>query len=295
MEYVPAKSIVHPVKYKGEWFGHEYNMNIYRGCSHGCIYCDSRSDCYHIDDFSDVRAKENALEIIERDLRGRKKKGVVGTGAMSDPYNPMEEKAKLTRGAMILLNRHKFGASITTKSKLVTRDIDIFKKIAKHSPMTVSITITTFDDVLCKKLEPNVSLSSERFEALRELSENGIYAGILMMPILPFINDTEENIISIVRKAHECGAKFIFPFFGMTTRDGQRETYLKEIEKIDPNAKRRHVSMYSNSYECPSPEHSLLRKAFRDECDALGIVYEMKRIIESYVKQKGQRTLRDFF
>ena len=295
MQYVSAKTIVRPVKHGSSWFGHNYNMNIYRGCSHGCIYCDSRSDCYCIEGFDEVRAKEDCLNVIENDLKRKRNKGVVGTGAMSDPYNPHEKELELTRGAMILLDKYGFGASITTKSSLIARDIDIFKRIRKHSPMVINVTVTTYDDELCRKIEPNVSVTSERFRAIRQLSDAGIFTGILMMPILPFVNDTLDNMLSIVRKAKECGARFIFPFFGTTTRAGSREWYLRKLGEISPDARNKHVSMYGDAYECPSPNHDELQKAFRAECDELGIIYRMDKIIEEYKTLfKFQSTLSDY-
>jgi DNA repair photolyase len=287
MQYVPAKTIIQPVKNGSAWFGHDYNMNIYRGCSHGCIYCDSRSDCYQIEDFNVVRAKENALNIIENDLKKKRKKGVVGTGAMSDPYNPFEKELHLTRDALFVLDKYRFGASITTKSSSVTRDIDVFQKIMEHSPTIVNITITTHEDELCKKIEPNVSVTSERFEAIRKLSDAGIFVGILMMPLLPFVNDTVENVRSIVEEAHEQGAKFIFPAFGMTTRVGQREWYLKEAEKIVPGLKDKYGMLYGDSYMCTSPNHKDIRRTFERECDRFGIIYEMNKIIEAYKREIG--------
>lgn len=220
MEYIPTKTIVSNYKDNPRWFGINYNMNIYKGCCHGCIYCDSRSNCYQIIDFDRVRIKENLIEIIKKDLTSKRKKGVVGTGAMSDPYNPFEEKYLLTRQALKLLDEHRFGIAITTKSDLIVRDIDILKRIQKHSPNLVKITITTFDDELCKKIEPNVSTTSDRFKALKKLSDNNIYSGVLLMPILPFINDTEENIRNIIKRAYECGAKFIFSYgIGVTKKN----------------------------------------------------------------------------
>lgn len=236
MEYIPTKTIVSNYKDNPHWFGINYNMNIYKGCCHGCIYCDSRSNCYQIIDFDRVRIKENSIEIIKKDLTSKRKKGVVGTGAMSDPYNPFEEKYLLTRQALKLLDEHRFGIAITTKSDLIVRDIDILKRIQKHSPNLVKITITTSDDELCKKIEPNVSTTSDRFKGLKKLSDNNIYSGVLLMPILPFINDTEENIRNIIKRAYECGAKFIFSYgIGVTLRSNQREYYFEQLRKIFPN------------------------------------------------------------
>lgn len=284
MDYIPAKSIISNYKENNEWFGGNYNMNIYKGCCHGCIYCDSRSDCYGIEDFDRVRVKENSINLIEKDLKSKRKKGVVSTGAMSDPYNPFEEKLLLTRKALELIDKYNYGAAIDTKSDLIARDIDVLKRIKEHSPVLCKITITTADDELSKKIEPNVSLSSERFKAIKELSDAGIYTGILLMPILPFINDTEENIISIVRKAKENGAKFIYPAFGVTLRSNQRMHFFDKLDKEFPKIKERYIREFQKNYMCSSPKGRELYKIFTEECRKNGIIYKMKDIIEDYKK-----------
>jgi len=246
-------------------------MNIYKGCSHGCIYCDSRSECYGVDNFDVVRAKENALALIERELKSKRKKGVVGTGAMSDPYNPFEKEYKLTRGALELFNRFGFGVSIATKSDLIIRDIDILKDISKHSPVLIKITVTTADDDLCKKVEPHVASSSQRFEVIRKLSEEGIFAGVLMMPILPFIEDTDDNISGIIEFAQKSGAKFIYPAFGVTLRQNQGDWYYKKLDELLPSVKEKYIENYGNSYECRSLRAKELWSLFQERCNRYGI------------------------
>lgn len=211
METIPAKTILQKNK-TSEWFGNDYNMNLYRGCCHGCIYCDSRSECYHIDNFDTVKAKENCIEILRDELQRKVKTGVIGTGAMSDPYNPFEKDERLTEKALMLIDAYNFGATVITKSALITRDIDLYKQISEHSPVLCKMTITSADDDLCRLTEPNVSVSSERFEALAKMSENGLFTGITLMPVLPFIEDREDNIVKIVRTAHQCGVRCIYPF-----------------------------------------------------------------------------------
>ncbi len=285
MEYIPTKTIVSNYKDNPRWFGINYNMNIYKGCCHGCIYCDSRSNCYQIIDFDRVRIKKNLIEIIKKDLTSKRKKGVVGTGAMSDPYNPFEEKYLLTRQALKLLDEHRFGIAITTKSDLIVRDIDILKRIQKHSPNLVKITITTFDDELCKKIEPNVSTTSDRFKALKKLSDNNIYSGVLLIPILPFINDTEENIRNIIKRAYECGAKFIFSYgIGVTLRSDQREYYFEQLRKIFPNQMldEKYIKTYGEQYENSSLKSEHLWKVFKEECEKYNLLYDMKDIIKDY-------------
>ena len=259
-------------------------MNIYKGCCHGCIYCDSRSECYRIDNFDTVRAKKDALALINKELKSKKRTGVIGTGAMSDPYNPFEKEYSLTRGALELINMHGFGVSIITKSDLIKRDIDILKKIKSHSPVLVKITVTTCDDELCTKIEPNVGVASKRFSAIKELSDNGIFAGILLMPVLPFLEDNEENINGIVKLAHENGAKFIYPAFGVTLRQNQRDWYYKKLDENFPGIKQKYIEQFRNDYECRSKKAKELWKVFQRECDKFGILYKMQDIINAYKK-----------
>ncbi|MGG7190872.1 radical SAM protein [Clostridium paraputrificum] len=287
MYYIDAKQILSGYAENNRWFGLNYNMNLYKGCSHGCIYCDSRSECYGVKNFDSVRAKRNALDILNKELKSKRKKGVIGIGAMSDTYNPFERKLNLTRGALELINRYGFGISIATKSDLILRDIDILKKISNHSPVLIKITITTFHDSLCRKIKPNVVPSSSRFEAIRKLTSEGIFTGILLMPVLPFINDNEENIRSIVRKAKECGAKFIFAYgMGLKLRGNQREYYYEKLSKLFPNEflVKKYMNIYGEKYECSSLEHRKLWDIFKNECERCGILYKMNDIINAYRK-----------
>ncbi len=288
MDFIIAKTIVNKVKNSG-WFGIDYNMNIYKGCCHGCIYCDSRSRCYQIENFDTVRAKKDSTEIINKELKGKIKKGVVGTGAMSDPYNPYEKKYELTREALKLIDKYGYGIAIDTKSNLITRDIDILKSIKVHSPIITKITITTCDDRLSRIVEPNVSSSSERFDSIRKLSESGIYTGILMGPILPFIEDSEENIRGIIDLAYDSGAKFINFHPGVTLRDNQREWYYDKLDESFPNLKYKYIQSYGYKYNCISPKYKNLLQIFKEECDKKNIIYKMEDIIEDY-KNKYRTT-----
>lgn len=282
MEFISAKTIISGYCERSSWFGNNYNMNIYKGCCHGCIYCDSRSECYRIDNFDVVRAKKDALSLINKELRSKKRTGVIGTGAMSDPYNPFEKEYKLTRGALELINTHGFGVSIITKSDLIKRDIDILKKIKTHSPVLAKITITTCEDALCKMIEPNVTASSKRFSTIKELSDNGIFAGVLLMPVLPFLEDNEENIRDIIKNAYENGAKFIYPAFGVTLRQNQRDWYYKKLDEKFPGVKQKYITHFGNNYECYSPKAKILWTMFRGECEKYGILYKMNDIIKAY-------------
>ena len=293
METIPAKTIITKTK-SAAWFGSDYNMNIYRGCCHGCIYCDSRSECYQVTDFETVKAKENALEIIGSELKRKKKKGVIATGSMSDPYNPFEKKRELTRNSLKLVNENKFGIAIATKGTLVTRDIDILSNIKEHSPVIVKITITTADSDLCKKIEPYAPDSTDRFAAIKSLADAGIYCGILLMPILPFINDNRSNILEIVHRAHDSGAKFIYAMFGLTLRDIQREYFYERLDEHFPNMKQKYINSYANRYSCISPNAKNLWNAFKSECIKLGISYSMDEIIKSYKSDYQNKQLNLF-
>ncbi len=281
MEYVPAKTIVTKNK-NASWFGEDYNMNIYRGCCHGCIYCDSRSDCYHVEDFDRVRAKENALAIIRDDLRRKKKTGVVGTGSMSDPYNPFEQELQLTRHALELISAYYCGVAIATKSTGVTRDVDVLREVAEYAPVLVKLTITTADDELCRKIEPYAPPTSERFAAINTLADNGIYCGVLLMPILPFINDTKENVLEIVGRAKDNGAKFVYPAFGVTLRNNQRAYFYEKLDERFPDAKQKYITRYGSAYQCSSPHAKKLYETFVEECKKLGLLYGMQEIIRNY-------------
>lgn len=284
MEYIRAKTIVTNKKGGSQWFGTDYNMNIYRGCNHGCIYCDSRSECYGIDEFDKVKPKENALEIIRNDLRRKVKKGVIGMGAMSDPYNSLEKELLLTRHALELIDAFGFGVTIATKSNLILRDIDILNLIREHSPLLCKITITTPYDELSEKIEPNAPKSSERFNTIKKLSENNIFAGILLMPVLPFIEDSKEAVGKIVKRAYESGAKFIYPAFGMTLRDRQRFYYFEKLNEIFPGKGyvEKYIKYYGNDYICTSTKAKSIWYDFKDLCEKYGILYDMKSITRKY-------------
>ncbi|MDL2324913.1 radical SAM protein [Ruminococcaceae bacterium OttesenSCG-928-A16] len=297
METVPAKTILSRTKAQNMgWFGYEYNMNLYRGCCHGCLYCDSRSSCYHIDDFDTVRAKENALPILRNELARRIKTGVVGTGAMSDPYNPFEKKELLTRHALELLNAYQFGASVATKSNLITRDIDIFTDIKQHSPVLCKITITTPHDDLAAKIEPHAPSSTQRFAALQSLAAAGIFCGVLLMPVLPFLADDPASIELLVKKAAAAGARFIYADFGVTMRDGQREYFLNGLDTAFPlqGYGQKYRTRFGSRYHCASPRAKQLWQIFTAACNKVGLLYNMRDIIAAYRQGYGNRQLSFF-
>ncbi len=260
-------------------------MNLYRGCSHRCIYCDSRSNCYHIENFDLVRGKENALSILEQELSKKREKGIIGIGSMSDTYNPLEKEYEQTRGTLKLISKYSFGVSIDTKSDLIIRDLDLLKEINLKNNVIIKFTITTPNDELSRIIEPNVCVSSKRFQAIKELSDNGIFVGIMMNPVLPFITDKEEDIKELVRLAYLNGAKFIHTYMGMTLRENQRDYYFDKLEQSFTGLKDKYIKYYGDRYNCIVPNYKRLYKMFTDECDKYGILYDMKNIIKAYKKE----------
>ncbi|MEG0366140.1 MAG: radical SAM protein [Coprobacillus sp.] len=282
MQTIPAKTILTKNKYPDAWFGNDYNMNLYRGCHHGCIYCDSRSDCYQNYDFDNVKLKENVIEILSKELRSKRFKGVVGIGAMSDSYNRFEESQQITRQALTLIRDYRFGVSLETKSDLVVRDIDLFLDIQKCNDVIIKMSITCADDYLSSLIEPNVSVSSKRFAAIKKISDAGIFTGVLLHPVLPFITDNDENIKEIVRLSYEAGAKFVNCFFGVSLRDGQREYFYSQLDKKFPDLKEKYIKRYGQKYLCKSKNISHLRYIFEKECNKYGLLYKMEDIINAY-------------
>ncbi len=291
MQTIPAKTIVTTTKNGSGWFGARYNMNIYRGCCHGCIYCDSRSECYRNNAFDTVRSKEDALRIIRDDLRRKAQSGVVSTGAMSDPYNPFEEKEQLTRHALELIAAYGFGAAIATKSGLIVRDIDVLSEIKETSPVLCKLTLTTTDDALARKIEPYAPAPSVRLDAIARLCEAGLPVCVLLMPVLPWITDSEDNIRSIVRQAGEAGAKYIYPALGVTLRDRQRTFYYDALDREFPGLREKYVYRYGNRYKCTVPDVRALWEVFVGECDTAGIFYRMNDITRNYQRGYGERQL----
>ena len=285
MEFVKAKTILTKVKDGSEWYGVDYNMNLYRGCSHGCIYCDSRSNCYHIDNFDRVRGKENALYILEKELSKKRAKGVVGIGSMSDTYNQLEIKYEQTRGALKLISKYGFGVSIDTKSDLILRDLDLLKEINSKNNVIIKFTITTPDDKLSKIIEPNVCVSSKRLETIKILNDNGIFVGIMLNPVLPFITDKEEDIKTLVKLASEYGAKFIHTYMGMTLRENQRDYYFNKLEEHFIGLKSKYIRTYGDKYNCLPQNYKYLYNVFVNECNKYGILYKMDDIIKAYKKK----------
>ena len=267
---------MHFVKAKGIISGNNkfQGMNIYRGCSHGCIYCDSRSKCYQFTHaFEDIEVKENAPELLERALKSKRQKCMIGTGAMSDPYMHCEEKLELTRRCLEIINRYEFGASVLTKSDRVLRDIDLLDEINQKTKAVVQMTLTTYDDKLCSILEPNVCNTKRRIDVLEEMQKRGIPTYVWMTPILPYINDNEENIQTILEECARVGVKGIICYdMGLTLREGDREYYYQALDKHFPGMKERYIKNYGNAYQLPSPNRDKLMKLFKLYCKEHGII-----------------------
>jgi len=275
IQYIQAKSILSKLKGTDSFFGITYNMNLYRGCQHGCIYCDTRSDCYGVGDISQIRVKQNAIELLNIELAAkRRRRATIGTGSMNDPYMPIEKTVGLTRKALEVIAKNRFPAHIITKGDLVTRDIDVIQEIAKVYA-AVSFTITTHNDELGRKVEPFAPATSKRYDAIEQLAKNGIYAGVTMMPLLPFINDSTENIQHIIKSASDAGAKYIIPMFGLTLRAGSREYFYNALDANLPHKKTKYVKAFGLSYECWSPQYKRLSQVFHEECSRLGMPSRM--------------------
>ena len=270
-----AKTLLARVKGPDDWFGLYYNFNLYRGCQHQCIYCDSRSECYQIENFNqDVLVKANAIELLRKELAGKRVVGTIGTGSMNDPYMPLEKEIRLTRRALKVIAEFHFPVHVITKSDLALRDLDLLKEIGQVYA-AATFTVTAADDALSKKLEPGAPVSSRRLAAMRKLSESGILTGLTMMPILPFIEDNEENVARIVTLAHENGASYIIPAFGMTLRDRQRAYYYAKLDQHFPGLRKRYEKAFGERYSAHAQNRGRLEQAFTELCRQYGITTKM--------------------
>ena len=270
MHYVKAKGILSSGN----------RMNLYRGCSHGCIYCDSRSSCYqmgHI--FEDIEVKENAIELLEDALKHKRKKCMIGTGSMTDPYIPLEMELGNVRKALQLIYDYGFGFTVITKSNRILRDIDLQKKINEKTKCVVQMTLTTYDEDLCRKIEPKVSTTKERFEALKQLRDAGIPTVVWLAPLLPFINDTEENLSGILAMCAEAKVHGVICFgMGMTLREGSREYFYKQLDRLFPGLKEKYIQSYGNQYIIDSPNSNELWQLFHQKCGENGILHDNEQI-----------------
>ena len=286
MHFVQAKGIL----------SQNNGMNIYRGCSHGCIYCDSRSKCYGFTHaFEDIEVKENAPELLEQALRSKRHKCMIGTGAMCDPYLPAEKELQLTRKCLELIDRYEYGVTVLTKSNLVLRDLDLLQSINRKAKAVLQMTLTTYDEELCRKLEPNVSTTRERFEVLMRCKELGIPTLVWMTPILPFINDTRENIEGLLDYCLQAGVQGILVFdVGVTLREGDREYFYQALDRDFPGIRQKYISTYGNAYDIPSPHTKELMALIQNTCTANGILCSPKECftyLHEFPKRYVQQTL----
>jgi len=281
MHYVKAKGIL----------SSDNGMNLYRGCLHGCIYCDSRSRCYRMEHaFEDIEVKENALQLLEAALKRKKKPCLIGTGAMTDPYIPIERELKLTRGALELIDKYGFGIAIQTKSADILRDLDLLTAINQKTKAVVQMTLTTHDDRLCRILEPNVSVTSERIAALKVFRDAGIPTVVWLAPILPFLNDTRENVEGILESCMDAGVKGVLCFnMGLTLRDGNREYFYAMLDRHFPGLKERYIRAYGNRYEVNSPHNTELMRLYHAACEKAGMMHNIREIF-TYLHTFEQKT-----
>ena len=267
---IKAKVLLSYVRQPDTWFGLRYNMNLYRGCQHQCIYCDSRSECYQIENFADVLVKVNAIDLLKKELASKRVKGTIGTGSMNDPYMPVEEKLNLTGRALRAIAEFRFPVHVITKSDLVLKDLSTLREINRVYA-AVSFTVTTADDDLAKMLEPGAPPPSARYKAMRILADEGILTGVTMMPILPYIEDNEENIFRIVTRAHESGASYILPSFGMSLRDRQRAYYYQKLDRLFPGLRVKYEQKFGNQYQVQANDAHRLVSQFYELCQRFGI------------------------
>ena len=272
MHFINAKSVLSA----------KNGMNLYRGCSHGCIYCDSRSKCYHIEhDFDEIEIKGNAIELLENALKRKRKKCILGTGSMTDPYIPLESKICNVRKALDLASQYGFGFTLITKSDSVLRDLDLLKSINDKTKCVVQMTLTTYNEDLCKKIEPNVSTTKERVEALKKLNKAGISTVVWLCPILPFINDTEENIRGILEYCIEARVYGVICFgMGLTLREGSREYFYSQLDRLFPHMKEKYIHIYGAQYQVNSLKNNELMKLFHQICEDNNIVHDNSKIFE---------------
>ena len=281
MHYVDSKTILSP----------KNGMNLYRGCTHGCIYCDSRSEIYNMNHkFEDIEVKQNALELLKKELIKRPK-AMIGTGAMTDPYIPLEKRLKYVRKSLEMIYRYGFGFTCITKSDLVLRDLDLLKKINEKSRVVIQMTLTTADDELCRILEPNVCPTSRRVEVLKTLNDEGIPTVVWLCPILPYINDTEENINSILDYCIESKVRGIFCFqMGLTLRKGNREYFYEKLDQHFPGLKEKYIEEFGQNYELPSPNNRKLMEIFKTRTSQEGILNNFDKVF-GYLMEFPQKSV----
>jgi len=286
MHYADYKTILSP----------RNGMNLYRGCTHGCIYCDSRSACYQMKhDFEDIEVKRDAPRILEEQLRRRRKPCIIGTGSMCDPYIPLEEELRVTRQCLEVIERYGFGLTVLTKSARILRDLELLRAINAKAKCVAQITLTTYDEALCRIVEPNVSTTRERFHVLEAMRDAGIPTVVWLCPILPFLNDTEENLRGILDYCVRANVRGILCFgFGVTLREGDREYFYQKLDEHFPGVKQRYIRAFGGAYECRSPNHDRLMRIFEDVCKQHGILYRTEDVfgfLNEFTSRESQLSL----
>ncbi len=272
---ITAKTLLSSSRHPDPWFGIKYTMNLYRGCQHQCIYCDSRSECYQIENFAgEVLVKVNAIDLLRKELPRKRTKGTVGTGSMNDPYMPLEATRRMTAQALEVIAECGFPVHVITKSDLVVRDLAVLQRIAQVYA-AVSFTITTADDALAAKVEPGAPAPTRRFQALETLARAGIVTGVTLMPVLPFIEDTPENIAAIVTRAHECGAHYVMAAFSVTLRDRQRDYYYAQLDRWFPGLRARYERRFGLRYSAHADNARALQRDFDERCARLALATRM--------------------
>ena len=276
---------MHEIRAKGI-LSVQNGMNLYRGCTHGCIYCDARSTCYQMDHaFEDIAVKVNAPELLEQALRRKRSRCMIGTGAMSDPYLPLERELRLTRRCLELIDAYDFGLSIQTKSDLILRDLDLLKSINRKTKCVVQMTLTTYDEALCRILEPHVCTTARRIEVLKQMQEAGIPTIVWLTPILPCLNDTEENIRHLLDACRDAGVYGVVTFgIGVTLRDGDRQYFYQKLDEHFPGMKERYIQTYGSAYMLQSPREQELMALVRRECERAGIEWRTDALF-AYMQQ----------
>ena len=282
MHYKRYKTILSP----------KNGLNLYRGCTHGCIYCDSRSACYQMNHaFEDIEVKEDAIEILRRQLQKKRRPCMISTGAMTDPYLHLEEKLGLTRQALELVEELGFGITLLTKSDRILQDLDLIQRINEKAKAVVQVTLTTSDDFMAAKIEPRVSVTSKRIRILQECQKRGIPTVVWLGPLLPFLTDTKENVVALLAICHEAGVKGIVNFgFGVTLREGNREYFYRQLDRLFPGVKERYIKEFGNRYECISPENNQLMTLYHQLCEAYGILHHNQEVFQ-YLQEEGPEQL----
>lgn len=270
MHFVTAKGIL----------SSQNGMNLYRGCSHGCIYCDSRSRCYHMEHaFEDIEVKENAVDLLAHALKHKRQKCMIGTGSMTDPYIPLEMELENVRKALSLIYEYGFGFTVITKSNRILRDLDLLQKINEKTKCVVQMTLTTYDEELCRRIEPHVCTTAERFAVLKRMRDAGIPTVVWLTPVLPFINDTEANLSGILDMCAEAGVCGVINYgMGLTLREGNREYFYKQLDRLFPGLKEKYIRTYGNRYVVESPNSGRLMKLFHQTCEESGMIHNNDEI-----------------